>query len=212
MGLRRASEMVEDRRAGQHGFSAWEWKSVYHYAVATCTVIQALDMAVSCLAESERPPSPAPYSCKIYCWWRKGIDRECTSSYWLPPTTVLPAVTVSFFLGAWSSTHTPNRTHKDCLYLWLCSTLCLHYHTCALVPALVIVVKLHARVQCCYASSWSCLFQGLKREAVWWLEKLKISLCCVLFTVGRRAGGHVTMTWIKCETQWGIRHYTKVKF
>jgi len=80
------------------------------------------------------------------------------------------------------------------------------------VPALVIIVKLLARVQCCYASIWSSLCQGLKREAVWWFEKLQISLCCVLFTVGCRAEEHVTMPWIKCESPWGIRRCRKVKF
>jgi len=73
-----------------------------------------------------------------------------------------------------------NVKDKECMWLWLCSTLCPHYHTSALV-AVVFILKLQECVQCCYASIWGSLCQALKREAVRWCEILKISLRCILF-------------------------------
>ena len=69
---------------------------------------------------------------------------------------------------------------KECMELWLHSTLCHHYHTSALV-ALSFILKLQECVQYCYASIWSSLFQVLRREAFMWCKMLKICLCCGLF-------------------------------
>jgi len=86
---------------------------------------------------------------------------------------------------------------KECMELWLHSTLCLHYHTSALV-AFEFIWKLQECVHCCCATKWSSLCQVLKEEAVRWCEILKIYVVFCFFTVGCRAREHVTMALIKC--------------